>query len=207
MTQQGAPEKTVFDVAKVIAEELKQLPDRRQQEQAIRYASDSLGLGAALQTGMSGGLSVQAGTHTPAPSSGTPPRSTDIKTFSEAKLPKSDQQFAAVVAYYYQFEAPEGERKDTIDAATLTNAARLVGRKKPPKPSITLANAKNAGYLDSAERGQFKINTVGENLVAVTLPGGGSEAAGGTRGGPGKRRNKQAAKKKSGLNKQVKGSR
>lgn len=45
MTQQSAPEKTVFDVAKVVAEELKQLPDKRQQEQAIRYASDSLGLG------------------------------------------------------------------------------------------------------------------------------------------------------------------
>jgi hypothetical protein len=40
---------------------------------------------------------------------------------------------------------------------------------------MTLTNAKNAGYLDSAGHGAYKINTVGENLVAVTLPGEGSE--------------------------------
>lgn len=125
----------------------------------------------------------------------------DIKAFTEAKAPKSDQQFAAVVAYYYQFEASEAERKDTIDAGTLTNAARLVGRKRPPKPNITLANAKNAGYLDSAERGHFKISTVGENLVAVTLPGGSPETPGARRGGPRAKRNKPGAKKNPGPNK------
>ena len=205
MSQQLSPATNEFDAAKAIADILKQL-DRAQQERAIRFASESVGLATARHI-------QPANTQAPAPGANpvspvaTPVHSTDIKQFTEAKAPKSDQQFAAVVAYYYQFEASEAERKDTIDAATLTNAARLVGRKRPPKPNVTLANAKNAGYLDSAERGQFKINTVGENLVAVTLPGGGSEPADATGGGAGKRRSTRAAKKKSRLKKKGKGSR
>ena len=35
----------------------------------------------------------------------------------------------------------------------------------------TLNNAKAQGYLDAAERGTFRINTVGENLVAMTFTG------------------------------------
>jgi hypothetical protein len=37
-----------------------------------------------------------------------------------------------------------------------------------------LNNAKNQGYLNPAARGEYAINTVGENLVAMTLPGGGA---------------------------------
>lgn len=36
---------------------------------------------------------------------------------------------------------------------------------------MTLTNAKNAGYLDGAGAGKFKLSSVGENLVAITLPG------------------------------------
>lgn len=202
MTHASAPATNVFDAAKAIATTLKSL-DKQQQAQAIRYASDSLGLGTALQSAPSPGPSAQPDTQMPAHSTGTRARSTDIKAFTEAKAPKSDQQFAAVVAYYYQFEAPEGERRDAIDAATLTNAARVVGRMRPPNASFTLANAKNAGYLDSAERGQFRINTVGENLVAVTLPGGPSKGAGPSAGGLRTKRNKRTVKKRSGSNKRA----
>lgn len=89
-----------------------------------------------------------------------------------AKQPKNDTQFAAVVAYYYQFEATE--RKDAISKEDLLAACRLVGRDRPPAPEQTLRNAMNAGLLDSADRGTFAINSVGENLVAVTLPGDGT---------------------------------
>jgi hypothetical protein len=37
--------------------------------------------------------------------------------------------------------------------------------------SDTLNNAMKAGYFDRAAHGQFKLNAVGENLVAMTLPG------------------------------------
>ncbi|WP_425905918.1 hypothetical protein [Nitrobacter sp. TKz-YC02] len=42
---------------------------------------------------------------------------------------------------------------------------------------MTLTNAKNAGYLDSAGSGKFKLSSVGENLVAITLPGDGAIGA------------------------------
>lgn len=92
--------------------------------------------------------------------------------FVEAKRPKSDVPFAAVVAYYYRFEAAAETRKDSIDVKALQDAARLAGRRRPPTPHATLNSAKNLGYLDSSERGHFRISSVGENLVAMTLPGG-----------------------------------
>jgi hypothetical protein len=36
-------------------------------------------------------------------------------------------------------------------------------------------NALNQGYFDRAERGEFKLNAVGENLVAMALPGTGED--------------------------------
>lgn len=204
MTQQGAPEKTVFDVAKVIAEELKQLPDKRQQEQAIRYASDSLGLGSGPQALLSADRPAQVSPQMPAQSTGATPHSTDIRTFTAEKVPKNDIQFAAVAAYYYRFLAPEQDRKEAINGKDLQDAARKADRRRPGNAPQTLRNAKNAGYLDSAGPGQFRINAVGENLVAVTLPGGGSEAVGGSRGGTRTRRIMRAATKKSGSNKYTK---
>jgi hypothetical protein len=96
--------------------------------------------------------------------------SSNIRSFTDMKAPKSDQQFAAVVAYFYQFEAKADERKDEIDAEVMKEAARLAGRAQVERWNMTLTNAKNAGYLDSAGAGKFKLSSVGENLVAITLP-------------------------------------
>ena len=80
-------------------------------------------------------------------------------------------QFAAVIAYYYKFEAPINERKDSINSEVLQNATRLAGRTRLTKPVQTLVNTSFNGLLDKAdEKGSYKINTVGENLVAMTLP-------------------------------------
>jgi hypothetical protein len=97
----------------------------------------------------------------------------DIKSFVTSKDPKSDNQFAATVAYYYRFEAPHNERRETISAEILQEATRLSGRNRLGDPGKTLRNAKDTGYLDVADRGEYRINTVGENLVAMTLPGQG----------------------------------
>ncbi len=95
----------------------------------------------------------------------------DIRSFVAEKDPKTDSQFAAVVAYYYAFEAPEGQKKDSIASTDLQDACRQAGRERLTKPIMTLHNAANAGLLDKAgEPGSFKLNTVGENLVAMTLP-------------------------------------
>ncbi len=157
-----------FDAAKVIVDTLRKL-DKASQTLAMRFAAETLGLQAAPPQQQH---SPQLPSALPiAPPASSVIHSSDIKQFATAKAPKSDQQFAAVVAYFFRFEAPEPHRKDTIDANTLIEAARLAGRRRPSKAISTLNNAKTAGYLDSAGHGEFRINSVGENLVAMALPG------------------------------------
>ncbi len=170
-----------FDAAKAVAEQLKGM-DKERQQRILRWVAESfsldLGIAPAMErstgeTGTAtGGLTLlradtqQARRHQ---------RPADIKSFVDSKSPKSDVQFAAVVAYFYRFEASAESRKDFIDAQVLQQAARLAGRRRLPSPLATLNNAKNLGYLDSPDRGQFRINSVGENLVAMTLPGSETE--------------------------------
>ena len=143
------------------------------QERIIRWAREKLGLEISLQT--------QPHLHSTAPT--TLPQispvehhpSKDLKSFVNEKNPSSDMQFAATVAYYYRFEAPHSERKESIDSNILQNAARLANRTRLSKPGQTLINAGFNGMLDKAdEKGFYKINTVGENLVAMILPQGSS---------------------------------
>jgi hypothetical protein len=106
--------------------------------------------------------------HNQSTNDGTPK---DLKSFVIDKNPASDMQFATVVAYYYKFEAHSTTRKDSINAEILQDATRLSGRTRLTKPVQTLVNASFNGLLDKAdEKGAYKINTVGENLVAMTLP-------------------------------------
>jgi hypothetical protein len=88
-----------------------------------------------------------------------------------AKNPKSDNQMTAVVAYYYHFGAPAAERKDSIGKEELIDACRKSDRKRPARPEQVLVNTYHAGLLDKAgPSGQYKLNSVGENLVAMVLP-------------------------------------
>lgn len=167
-----------FDAAKAVANQLKGMEKARQQR-VLRWVAESLGLdinSPAPPERRPLDTSIPVGGTAVAPRDPQHPLrqqgSLDIKMFVDSKRPKSDVQFAAVVAYYYRFEAAAETRKDSIDVKTLQDAARLAGRRRPPKPHATLNNAKNLGYLDSLERGQFRISSVGENLVAMTLPGG-----------------------------------
>lgn len=173
-TQQAQGKTTHFDAAKIIVETLQGL-DKTSQTLAMRFAAETLGLPSSPVTQSHATPVATAATPTSLPNSSGTPHSMDIKQFTATKAPKSDLQFAAVVAYFYRFEAPEAQRRDTVDADSLLEAARLAGRKRPSNPRFTLNNAKNAGYLDAATTGKYRINSVGENLVAMALPGNGSE--------------------------------
>lgn len=177
--QQPQDKKSHFDAAKVIVETLQGM-DKTSQALAMRFAAETLGLQSASVTHPPATSVMPASTSSAPPSSGGATHLTDIKQFTAVKAPKSDQQFAAVVAYFYRFEAPEAERQDTIDADSLLEAARLASRKPRltiKKARFTLNNAKNAGYLDGVTTGKYRINSVGENLVAMALPGNGSESS------------------------------
>lgn len=146
-----------------------------EQERVIRWAREKLGLAPAPRS-----LPEMASPQSPAaaipgrpaqPSEAPTPVARDLKTFVTAKRPKSDVQFAATVAYFYRFEAPPEQRRNEIDRTILQDACRLAGRKRLKNPLNTLNNAKTLGLLDSgSEPGKFAVNTVGENLVAMTLP-------------------------------------
>lgn len=188
-----------FDIAKGIFDQLKDLPAERQQR-VLRWIAEGLGVVAGVAPPSSYG----SGPPTPPAPSLVPGMGgiggTDIKTFIAAKAPKSDNQFAAAVAYFYRFEAPPAQRRDSINGDALQEAARLAGRKRLAKPRVTLNNAKAAGYLDGGAPGEFAINSVGENLVAMTLPGGGDTAAK-KKPAAKKRGKKQKAAKKRGKKK------
>jgi len=136
----------------------------------IRWASEKLGLSSPTSAPEGANPAAE---QPPAPRSGN-----DIKSFMDAKQPKSDAQFTTAVAYYYQFEAPPAERTDSINSDILQEACRKAGRARLTAPSNTLNNALKAGYLDKAgERGYYKVNSVGENLVAMVLPDGSTASA------------------------------
>lgn len=191
MTQQLAGNE--FDAAKTIVEALKGL-DQDQQDRAIRFASESVGLHSGSTRSNAGGRPL-SGVPDATPLA-SPLQQVDIKQFVDSKSPRSDQQFATVVAYFYRFEAPEDQRKDAINSKDLNDAARLVGRKRPADATSTLNNAKNSGYLDSVGKGNFEINSVGENLVAITLPNNISERESVRSNGAKKKKIKKEASKK-----------
>lgn len=140
--------------------------DSKDRERIIRWAAEKLGM-----TPPSASLShiiSQAGV-TQTPAAGVVPK--DIRSFVMAKNPKTDNQMAAVVAYYYHFEAPATERKDSIGKEELIDACRKSDRKRPARPEQVLVNTYAAGLLDKAgSSGKYRLNSVGENLVAMVLP-------------------------------------
>jgi len=189
--------KSPLGAAQKIVAELEGM-SKDDQSLALQFATQTLRLSPSTPQAPAAPTTVHSH-HQPTPiAASAAGQSTDIKSFTAAKAPKSDQQFAAVVAYFYQFEASQAQRKDVIDAEAMKEAARQAGRKQVNQWSMTLKNAKNAGYLDQAGKGSFKLNAVGENLVAMTLPGN-ATAGGGNGGGSGKKtaKKKAAAKKAS----------
>lgn len=165
------------------AEEMKAILDGRdktEQERIIRWVTESLGLVAtssALPGNLPAATPVVSQTTAQHPHTSSP-RSKDIKTFVNEKNPKNDVQFAAVVAYFYRFECPQADRKEVLVPKDLDDAGRLARGYSFTNSRTTLGNAVKLGYFDRAGNGSYKVNAVGENLVAMTLPsaGGGTNS-------------------------------
>src|SRR5690606_259233 len=152
-----------FETAKAVFDKLKELPQERQ-ERVLRWVAEGLGIGVSPMSpagSRSPGAATELQPVPPDLQRPQPPVShTDIKTFTPTKNPRSDMQFATAVAYYYRFEAPPAQRKESINTETLQEAARLAGRTRLINPKSTLNNATAQGYLDRVSRGEFSINAV-----------------------------------------------
>ncbi|MGE0096210.1 MAG: hypothetical protein AB7T40_16780 [Alphaproteobacteria bacterium] len=155
--------------------------DKEAQQRALNYAFTRLGIEASgsFDAPPAPSLSATVVEPTALPQhlakSGQP---TDIRTFTENKKPRSANEMAAVVAYYLQYEAPESDRKKSINADDIKKHFHLAKYPAPSEARYTLTNSKNAGYLDNAGAGEYKLNAIGYNLVAHKLPpaGAGSQS-------------------------------
>lgn len=165
-----------FEATRILVETLTPF-ETEDKVRIVRWACEKLGIAMpsqsqspATQSPLQQTLHDQNQAAFPPPAGGG--NAVDIKTFVNSKNPASDMQFATTIAYYFAFEAPEAQRKSAISSQDLQDSCRLLGRARLQNPGQTLRNACHNGLLDKADdRGAYKINTVGENLVAVTLPG------------------------------------
>jgi hypothetical protein len=154
-----------LEAVRLIADTLQPFPEP-DRDRIIRWARERLGMPHAATTPPVHGT-LPAST---APAAGQP---RDIRSFIQQKNPRNERHLAAVVAYFFQLEAPEAQRKDAISSQDLTDASRAANWSRPKHPAQTLINAFNSGYLDkTSERGRYRLNAVGENLVAMVLPEG-----------------------------------
>ena len=96
----------------------------------------------------------------------------DIRSLKEEKQPKTAIEMAAVMAYYLKELAPR--KKEIVTSQDVETYFKQAGFHLPKNKRMTLTNAKNAGYFESVGEGQFKLNAVGYNLVAYSLPKTGS---------------------------------
>lgn len=139
----------------------------------INYVFQRLGISSpvALVEAGATGATPAPGTEAAAPLAQPGRRQVDIRNFGQEKSPRSVNERVAVVGYYLSELAPADERKADIAAADITKYFKQAGFPLPGAARMTLVNAKNAGYLDAgAERGTYKLNPVGHNLVAHSLP-------------------------------------
>src|SRR5262245_30072959 len=184
--QEGAEQKTeeYRDVA-AIAALLKILGPLNDEERANVIAFVFRKLDIHWPPGSQGG-SVHQGTDL-AESLGvtTPParevqsHAVDIRSFTDEKKPKTANHMVAVAAYYLEHLAPQSERRTYITADDLAPLFKEAGFPLPKAPpGVTLTHAKNAGYLKALERGQYRLNPMGHQLVAHKVPGGEESTAG-----------------------------
>ena len=145
--------------------------DDAARSRVIAYVFQRLGLAMPTQ------MSVAPSTPQPPLGVASPPQATvshpghitDIRTLKESKAPKSDTEMAALVAYYLKHHAPPEERKDVIQREDIEKYFVQADFPLPKRSEFTLPNAKNAGYFDPAEKGSYKLNPVGHNLIAHGL--------------------------------------
>ena len=128
-------------------------------------------------------------------------RQVDIRSFGQEKSPRSANERVAVVGYYLSELAPAEERKAEISAGDITKYFKQAAFPLPGAARMTLVNAKNAGYLDAGtERGTYRLNPVGHNLVAHSLPIATTTTLPASGRGNRKRARKSKKTKKSGSN-------
>jgi len=142
--------------------------DEKSRSNAISAACTQLGIASPVAERK---LSPPAPMHEiPTPGKAVQEAPKDIRTLREEKAPESAIEMACVVAFYLLHDAPQSERKDSVTIGDM-NKYFIQGNYPLPKHiKDLLIHSKKAGYFEPAERGAYRLNAVGHNLVAHTLP-------------------------------------
>jgi hypothetical protein len=93
----------------------------------------------------------------------------DIRSFREAKQPKNGSEMAAVLAYYLSEVAPPAERKTSITSSDIEKYFKQAGFPLPSRSRDALRTA--PGFLEKTSSGEYRLTSVGHNLVVHKLPG------------------------------------
>jgi hypothetical protein len=106
----------------------------------------------------------------PKPAEQKPSRAVDIRIMKDEKNPETATEMACLIAYYLQEEAPANEKAETVTIEEIKKYFKQAHFPLPKRIEQLLVGAKNAGYFDLVERGKYRLNAVGYNLAAHTLP-------------------------------------
>jgi len=176
---------------------LSTVPDAVRQV-AIKAACDHLAIPMPNPQATAGEAAATkgAGTLTQLAPLGDQEQVIDIRTLAQQKNPSTTYEKACLIAFYLQRRAPADERKNTVTAEDLNRYFIQAGFPLPKRMEQVLVNSKAAGYFDSESRGAYRLNPVGHNLVAHSLPRGDSPAQGtGRRSSPAKKAKRSSRKK------------
>ena len=144
--------------------------DKTAQQRVLQYSMQHLGLQVEQANLAPPTLQANGGAQVEQTTQHLQQQVVDIRSLRDQKQPSSDNEMAAIVAYYLCELAPEENRKDTIATKDIKKYFNQAGHELPLRPDLTLPNAKSAGYFESAGHGKYKLNPVGYNLVAYGLP-------------------------------------
>jgi hypothetical protein len=96
----------------------------------------------------------------------------DIRTFTAEKQPRSANEMVALIAYYLSDLAPATEASPTVNVDKIRKYFKMAAFPMPRVLKAALTNAAAAGYLENVSRGEYRLNSVGHNLVVHGLPRG-----------------------------------
>lgn len=164
----------------------------------LDYVLKRLGIAAlsANQASLSAGSAPFVGETFGNLTEGAPSAVVHIEDLKAEKKPRSANEMAALVAYYLGNVAPEDKRKKSVNVKDIETYFKIAKFPLPQQIKMTLPNAKNAGYFDSAGEGEYRLNPVGYNLVAHSMPRGVSSVKGKAKKAKSPARKKTKSKKR-----------
>lgn len=174
-----APKKTLGGAIDDIIAALSALPEPARLT-AVRAACESVGVAIDSPQGRDdmGVFAPPSGSNGDARAPATTiDQAQDIRSLKQAKSPGNNQEMACVMAYYLRNLAPVAERKSVVSAGDVEKYFAQAGYPLPKAPGQVLVDTKGAGYFDAVDRGTYKLNPVGHNLVVHGLPKKGSTVA------------------------------